>query len=323
MSTTPSQTVGPYLAIGLPWPDGPDVVPDGTPGRIRIHGRVFDGAGDVIPDALIETWQADPEGRFDTDFRGFGRCPTDDEGAWEIFTLKPGRVDRRAGPTHRRQRLRARHAEPHRDPDLLRRRGQRERPGAGHRAGGAPRDADRRAAMATATGSTSTSKVRVKPSSSSSEDVFAGVLARGGVAEQVSGRAWLQALLDFEAALARAQAQAGEHHGRAGRRDRRAVRRRPLRRGRDRRGSGRDRQPRGCRRQGAEGRRRTRRCTRTRRARTPWTPRRCSSPSARSSRSCTICAARPTPRRSSPRRTATRRSSAARCSSRPSRRRSA
>ena len=36
--TTPSQTVGPYLSIGLPWPDGPDVVPEGTPGRIRIYG---------------------------------------------------------------------------------------------------------------------------------------------------------------------------------------------------------------------------------------------------------------------------------------------
>ena len=46
----------------------------------------------------------------------------------------------------------------------------------------------------------------MRPSSSAS-DVFAGVLARGGVAEQVSGRAWLQALLDFEAALARAQAR--------------------------------------------------------------------------------------------------------------------
>ena len=43
--TTPSQTVGPYLAIGLPWPDGPDVVRDGTPNAIRIHGQVFDGAG--------------------------------------------------------------------------------------------------------------------------------------------------------------------------------------------------------------------------------------------------------------------------------------
>jgi len=59
---------------------------------------VFDGAGDVIPDALIETWQADPDGRFDTDFRGFGRCPTDDEGAWEVFTRKPGRVDDEQAP---------------------------------------------------------------------------------------------------------------------------------------------------------------------------------------------------------------------------------
>jgi protocatechuate 3,4-dioxygenase alpha subunit len=92
LGTTPSQTVGPYLGIGLPWPDGPDVVPADTPGRIRIHGRLFDGQGDVIPDGMIETWQADPDGRFGTEFRGFGRCPTDAEGAWEIFTLKPGRI---------------------------------------------------------------------------------------------------------------------------------------------------------------------------------------------------------------------------------------
>jgi protocatechuate 3,4-dioxygenase alpha subunit len=90
--TTPSQTVGPYLAIGLPWPDGPDVVPEGTPGRIRIFGTVSDGDGAPIPDALIETWQADPDGEFGTAFRGFGRCPTDDDGAFEIFTVKPGPV---------------------------------------------------------------------------------------------------------------------------------------------------------------------------------------------------------------------------------------
>ena len=90
--TTPSQTVGPYLMIGMPWPDGPNVVPEGTPGRVRLYGRVFDGAGEVVPDALIETWQADPDGRFQTGFRGVGRCPTDDEGAWEIFTVKPGRI---------------------------------------------------------------------------------------------------------------------------------------------------------------------------------------------------------------------------------------
>jgi protocatechuate 3,4-dioxygenase alpha subunit len=64
--TTPSQTVGPFFALpgALPWSDGPLVVPEHTPGAIRISGRVFDGAGDPVPDALIETWQADPDGRF-------------------------------------------------------------------------------------------------------------------------------------------------------------------------------------------------------------------------------------------------------------------
>jgi protocatechuate 3,4-dioxygenase alpha subunit len=90
--TTPSQTVGPYLSIGLPWPDGPEVVPEGTPGRIRLYGKVYDGDGEVIPDALIETWQADADGKFGTDFRGFGRSPTNDDGDWEIFTVKPGRI---------------------------------------------------------------------------------------------------------------------------------------------------------------------------------------------------------------------------------------
>jgi len=89
--TTPSQTVGPYLSIGLPWPDGPDVVGEDAPGRIRIHGTVFDGEGAPIPDALIETWQANAGGEFgDPGFRGFGRCPTDADGRYEIFTVKPG-----------------------------------------------------------------------------------------------------------------------------------------------------------------------------------------------------------------------------------------
>lgn len=98
---TPSQTVGPYLAIGLPWPDGPYVVPRGTPGAIWIRGRVLDGDGVPVPDALVETWQADPDGRFahpaddggnGTAFRGFGRCPTDDDGRWGVLTLRPGIV---------------------------------------------------------------------------------------------------------------------------------------------------------------------------------------------------------------------------------------
>lgn len=102
--TTPSQTVGPYFAIGLPWADGPHAVAPGTPGAIRIAGMVYDGAGDPVPDHLIETWQADPEGRFRDlhgygeqsslkGFRGFARCGAEDgDGSFQIITVKPGRV---------------------------------------------------------------------------------------------------------------------------------------------------------------------------------------------------------------------------------------
>jgi protocatechuate 3,4-dioxygenase alpha subunit len=99
--TTPSQTVGPFFSLGLPWEDGPFVVPEGAEGAIHIRGRVFDGAGEPVGDALVETWQADPAGRFPhpddprgpaEGFRGFGRCPTGDDGAWQIVTLKPGPV---------------------------------------------------------------------------------------------------------------------------------------------------------------------------------------------------------------------------------------
>ncbi|MEH1128777.1 protocatechuate 3,4-dioxygenase subunit alpha [Micromonospora sp. CPCC 206061] len=101
MSETPSQTVGPFLSIGLPWPDGPFVVLDADPSGFWVHGIVTDGAGDPVPDALVETWQADPQGCFDhpddprgavSGFRGFGRCPTDDTGRYAIRTLKPGPV---------------------------------------------------------------------------------------------------------------------------------------------------------------------------------------------------------------------------------------
>ena len=56
--TTPSQTVGPYLHIGLPWSDGPFAVAEGTPGAVRLRGTVYDGAGAPVTDALVETWQA-------------------------------------------------------------------------------------------------------------------------------------------------------------------------------------------------------------------------------------------------------------------------
>jgi len=106
--TTPSQTVGPFFTIGLLWEDGPFVVPDGTEGAVRIGGRVLDGAGDPVPDALVETWQADPDGRYDhpddprgrpDGFRGFARCTTADDGRWQIVTRKPGPVPAADGGT--------------------------------------------------------------------------------------------------------------------------------------------------------------------------------------------------------------------------------
>jgi protocatechuate 3,4-dioxygenase, alpha subunit len=103
LRTTPSATVGPYLAIGLTWEDGPDAVAPDTPGAIWIRGTVFDGSGAAVPDGMVETWQADPDGRFDhpddprgavarPGFRGFGRSHTVDGGEYAIRTLKPGRV---------------------------------------------------------------------------------------------------------------------------------------------------------------------------------------------------------------------------------------
>jgi protocatechuate 3,4-dioxygenase alpha subunit len=98
--TTPSQTVGPFFAIELPYSDGPYVVPDGADGAIWLRGQVIDGAGHPVPDALVESWQADPDGHFDGDFRGFGRSGTDAQGLWAILTLKPGGVP---GPDGTRQ----------------------------------------------------------------------------------------------------------------------------------------------------------------------------------------------------------------------------
>jgi protocatechuate 3,4-dioxygenase, alpha subunit len=91
---SPSQTIGPFFGFALPWPAGSHVVAAETPGAIRVRGRLLDGAGEPVPDGLIETWQASPAGT-----RGFGRSATDREGGYEIVTLKPGVVED-AGERH-------------------------------------------------------------------------------------------------------------------------------------------------------------------------------------------------------------------------------
>lgn len=111
---TPSQTVGPFFAYALT-PSGRyaladlvtnDLTTDDAAGtRIRIEGRVLDGDGAPVTDAMIEMWQADRDGRYagsdavlsNASFRGFGRSATDHEGRFAFVTVKPGRVPGPAG----------------------------------------------------------------------------------------------------------------------------------------------------------------------------------------------------------------------------------
>jgi protocatechuate 3,4-dioxygenase, alpha subunit len=106
---TPSQTVGPYFAIGLPFEVGPVIVPEDSPGAITITGTIYDGRGEIIPDHLIEFWQPDGEGRFadiyghgeqsaHPGFRGFGRYGVEDgDGSYHMITVKPGQVPAPSG----------------------------------------------------------------------------------------------------------------------------------------------------------------------------------------------------------------------------------
>ena len=111
---TPSQTIGPFFAYALTPADygyaalvGADLVtPDAAGEPIRIAGRLVDGAGQPVPDAMIEIWQADGAGRYpgagapllpNSGFRGFGRAPCDAAGAFVFRTVKPGPVPGPAG----------------------------------------------------------------------------------------------------------------------------------------------------------------------------------------------------------------------------------
>ena len=95
MEPTPSQTVGPFFSFGLCDRPAAELVREDEPGAVRIAGRVLDGAGEPVSDALVEIWQADAEGRYREGW-GFGRCGTDADGRYEFLTVKPGRVDDQA-----------------------------------------------------------------------------------------------------------------------------------------------------------------------------------------------------------------------------------
>lgn len=102
---TPSQTVGPYLAIGLVGgPITPHVVPVDAPGAIRLRGLLLDGDGEPVPDGMVEVWQASPSGRYahpaderthleiDPSFVGFARSDTAPDGWYELTVTLPGQV---------------------------------------------------------------------------------------------------------------------------------------------------------------------------------------------------------------------------------------
>ncbi len=99
LTATPGQTVGPFFGYALPYPGGDQLVPPGHRDAIRLHGTVYDGAGNPVPDALIEIWQADQHGtvprtpgslhRDGFTFTGFGRAPVDAEGHYSFTTLRP------------------------------------------------------------------------------------------------------------------------------------------------------------------------------------------------------------------------------------------
>ncbi|MBT2527039.1 protocatechuate 3,4-dioxygenase subunit alpha [Streptomyces sp. ISL-99] len=107
---TPSHTVGPFYGYALPFPGGGDIAPADHPDTITLHGYVYDGAGEPVPDAIVELWQAGPDGslagapgsmrrdpvnggflgRDGVGFTGFGRVPTDADGHYTVRTLPPG-----------------------------------------------------------------------------------------------------------------------------------------------------------------------------------------------------------------------------------------
>ncbi|MEV4349403.1 protocatechuate 3,4-dioxygenase subunit alpha [Actinoplanes sp. NPDC049596] len=100
MTFAPGQTVGPFFHLGIPYAGDNELVPPGRADAVRLHGRVFDGDGHGVPDAVIELWQADPSGavprvggsikRDGWTFTGWGRAQTDPDGHYWFSTLTPG-----------------------------------------------------------------------------------------------------------------------------------------------------------------------------------------------------------------------------------------
>ena len=134
---TPSQTIGPFFRPALIEAGAENLVHEGTRGeRVTIEGRVIDGDGAAVSDAMLEIWQANADGKYDHPeddqeklldpiFHGYGRIGTDTSGTFRFHTIKPGALpDRRrsAGTAPQYFDFRARAAEAARHARLFSRR---------------------------------------------------------------------------------------------------------------------------------------------------------------------------------------------------------
>jgi protocatechuate 3,4-dioxygenase alpha subunit len=102
LKATTSQTVGPFFSIGFDWLVRDSIAGEGVGGeRVTIQGKVFDGSGIPVPDAILEVWQANAHGKYDhpedeqdkpldPKFSGFGRVFVSGDGSFRFDTIKPG-----------------------------------------------------------------------------------------------------------------------------------------------------------------------------------------------------------------------------------------
>jgi protocatechuate 3,4-dioxygenase, alpha subunit len=105
---TPGQTVGPFYGYALPFEKDNELLPPGFPGSIRLQGTVYDGAGHTIPDAILEIWQPDADGkvvqrtgslvRDGYTFTGWGRGAVGNSGVFTFTTVNPGPTKPGAAP---------------------------------------------------------------------------------------------------------------------------------------------------------------------------------------------------------------------------------
>lgn len=105
---TPGQTIGPFYGYALPFPGDNELVPPGHASAVRLHGTVYDGAGQTVPDALVEIWQADSDGsvpqaqgslhRDGWTFTGWGRTAVAGDGHYSFTTVEPGPTEPGAAP---------------------------------------------------------------------------------------------------------------------------------------------------------------------------------------------------------------------------------